>query len=360
MASFTRSFKPPSTLLSPRRRPGMPARTLSNSSDLSLTPSAGVAHQTDYFVDHPVSSAPSSPFLSPAVGAVTADRVQSTKGSPDISSGSSRSTSHPIAIELPKLRKFNPSGSTGTPPEPLSARGDLPGGYFPMHEDPKSRVHRPHPFFHDPSLSRHQRTSDSITMQAERARNSHASTSPPMDNTSAPLSSYIAPGFHDAPLPVGKYYPSNYEQQHPHLHSDGLQPAPFTDVTSSSKPDSNLLQPRLDPSRGDNPQLEMRRKMQQYQRDVIAQATMVLGESDKTGKSISLNGLSAKDIWRSGSASQKPLSPRLHPLGSPGPVTPMELESSGSGYVDRGVKSHSSLSNDSLAAPGARHTENLS
>ncbi|KAF5139081.1 hypothetical protein E5D57_002870 [Metarhizium anisopliae] len=80
MASFARSFKPPSALLSPRRRPGMPGRTLSNSSDLSLTPSAAAAHQTDYFVDQPVASAPSSPFMSPAPGAVAADGAQSTKG----------------------------------------------------------------------------------------------------------------------------------------------------------------------------------------------------------------------------------------------------------------------------------------
>ncbi|KID74361.1 uncharacterized protein G6M90_00g083320 [Metarhizium brunneum] len=359
MASFARSFKPPSALLSPRRRPGMPGRTLSNSSDLSLTPSAAAAHQTDYFVDQPVASAPSSPFMSPAPGAVAADGAQSTKGSPDLSVGSSRSNSNPIAIELPKLRKYNTSGSAGTPPEPLSARGDLPGGYFPMHEDPKSRIHRPHPFFHDAPLSRPQRTSDSITMQAERARTSHTAMSSSMANTSTPVSSYIAPGFHDAPVPMGKYYPSNYEQQHPQSDSDGPQPAPISDMASSSvKSNSDLPQRRPDPIRGDNPQLEMRRKMQQYQRDMIAQATMVLGASTKTGNGVSLNGLPAKDIWLSGPASQKPLSPRLHPLGSPGPVTPMELEASSSGYVDRGIKSHSPLSKDGLTPPGPRHSAN--
>ncbi|OAA35430.1 hypothetical protein NOR_08009 [Metarhizium rileyi] len=369
MASFARSFKPPSALLSPRRRPGMSGRTLSNSSDLSLTPSTVAAHQTDYFVDQPVASAPSSPFMSPSVGAVPADGPQSTREewyqltspltfaeTPDFSVDSSRSNSNPIAIELPKLKKFNSSGPACTPPEPLSARGDLPGGYFPMHEDPKSRVHRPHPFFHDPSLSRHQRVSDSITVQADRARTSSLTVmSSSATNTSTPVSSYIAPGFHDAPLPVGKYYPSNYEQEHPQLDSDHLRPAPFADATSSVKSDSDVAQLRRGPSPGDRSQMEIRRKMQQYQRDMIAQATMVLGASAKTGTGISLNGLPIKDVWLSGSASQKPLSPRLHPLGSPGPVTPMELESSCSGYVDKGMSSHSPLSKDGLVPPGAKY-----
>lgn len=228
-----------------------------------------------------------------------------------------------------------------------------------MHEDPKSRIHRPHPFSHDAPLSRPQRTSDSITMQAERARTSHTAMSSSMANTTTPVSSYIAPGFHDAPVPMGKYYPSNYEQQHPQSDSDGPQPAPISDMTSSSvKSNSDVPQLRPDPTRGDNPQMEMRRKMQQYQRDMIAQATMVLGASTKTGNGVCLNGLPAKDIWLSGPASQKPLSPRLHPLGSPGPVTPMELEASSSGYVDRGIKSHSPLSKDGLTPPGPRHPAN--
>ncbi|KAG8418546.1 hypothetical protein J3459_012380 [Metarhizium acridum] len=363
MASFARSFKPPSALLSPLRRPGMPGRTLSNSSDLSLSLTPEYRRGTPdglTLSTRPVSNRqPSLAIHVSCSWGRGSRRAQSTKGSPEISVGSSRSNSNPIAIELPKLRKFNTSGSARTPPEPLSARGDLPGGYFPMHEDPKSRVHRPHPFFHDPSVSRHQRTSDSITMQAERARTSHTAMSSSMANTSTPVSSYIAPGFHDAPVPMGKYYPSNYEQQHPQPNSGGLQPAPISDMASfSGKSNPDVPQLRPDPIRGDNPQMEMRRKMQQYQRDMIAQATMVLGASTKTGNDMSLNGLPAKDIWLSGPASQKPLSPRLHPLGSPGPVTPMELESSSSGYVDRGIKSHSPLSKDGLTPPGPRHPAN--
>lgn len=79
MASFARSFKPPPALLSPRCRPGMASRTLSSSSEFSLTPNTVTAHQTDYFVDRPVKSAPNTP-LSPTVGPVLEEGSQLTAG----------------------------------------------------------------------------------------------------------------------------------------------------------------------------------------------------------------------------------------------------------------------------------------
>lgn len=353
MTSFARSFKPPPALLSPRCRPGMASRTLSNSSELSLTPNTVTAHQTDYFVDRPVTSAPNTP-LSPTVGPVLEEGSQSTAGSPEVAANSARaSNSNPIAIQLPKLRKLS-SGPTCTPPEPLSARGDLPGGYFPLHEDPKGRVQRPHPFASESAHLRHSRASDSITMQAERARHPHVAMPASVTHSSTPVSSYIASGFHDAPQPLGKYYPSNYEHQHPQHDANHSRLAPVADLaTSSAKSDSHVPQSRPESSRIENPQMEMRRKMRQYQRDMIAQATMVLGASTRTASpGVSLNGLPIKDIELSGSTSLKPLSPRLHPLGSPGPVTPMELEASASNYVDLGMKSPPPLSRIGYAPPG--------
>lgn len=97
----------------------------------------------------------------------------------------------------------------------------------------------------------------------------------------------------------------------------------------------------------------MRRKMQQYQRDMIAQATMALGSSAKSTTSLSLNGLPIKDTWITGSSPHKPRSPRLDPLGSPGPVTPMELESAGSSYLEKGKSPVPPFSKDSLSAPRA-------
>ncbi|KAG5979049.1 hypothetical protein E4U55_005627 [Claviceps digitariae] len=342
MASFARSFKPPAALLSPRCRPGMTGRTLSNSSDLSLAPNTVSAHQTDYFVDHPVASPLNSSSLSPTVGSLLEERPQSIAGSPEVSSTTPRAnSSKPIPIEIPKPRRNFSSGPIGTPPpEPLSARGDRPGAYFPLHEDPRERVRRPHPFACEPAHLHQNWASDPITMQAERARSSHASMSASVTRSSTPVSCYIAPGFHDAPLPLGKYYPTNYEHQHAQQSNFPRSTLVSPSSTSSSVKSDHAPHARAESRRSENPHIDMRRRMQQYQRDMIAQAAMVLDSTTRAASpGVSLNGLPIKDIWLSGSMSNKPLSPRLHPLGSPGPVTPMELESSGGIYHDSGTRS---------------------
>ncbi|KAG6003944.1 hypothetical protein E4U21_001570 [Claviceps maximensis] len=340
MASFARSFKPSAALLSPRCRPVMTGRTLSNSSELSLAPNAVSAHQTDYFVDHPVTSIPNSSSLSPTVEPVLDEAPQSITGSREFPFNSPRANgSNPITIEIPKPRRDFSSGSTDTPPEPLSARGDLPGAYFPLHEDPKERVRRPHPFACESTHLHHNWVSDSVVMQAERARSPHATMSASVSHSITPVSSYIAPGFHDAPLPLGKYYPTNYEQKKSQqetriLHSTLAGPS---SAPSSVKSD-HASQAWAASRRSDNPQMEMRRRMLQYQRDMVAQATMVLGDTTRAASpGVSLNGLPIKDMWLSGTMSNKPLSPRLYPLGSPGPVTPMELESSDGSCLDPGT-----------------------
>ncbi|KAG6037825.1 hypothetical protein E4U41_004714 [Claviceps citrina] len=354
MASFARSFKPPAVLLSPRRRPGMTGRALSNSSELSLASNTVTAHQTDYFVDHPVASAPHTSSSSPTVGSFPEDGSPSIAGSPEPPFNSARASgTKPITIEIPKPRKFG-SGPACTPPEPLSARGDLPGAYFPLHEDPRGRIRRPHPFACESAHLRQVRASDSIAMQAERAQSSHASMSASVTHSSTPVSSYIAPGFHDAPLPLGKYYPTNYEQQHPQRESDYTRPSPLAHSASLTMESySHLPQVRPELPRGENPQLEMRRKMQQYQRDMIAQASMVLGATTRTASpGVSMNGPPVKDICLSGSMLNKPLSPRLHPLGSPGPVTPMELESGGSSHLNPRMQTPVPVSKGGLASTG--------
>lgn len=235
---------------------------------------------------------------------------------------------------------------------------DNDSGYFPLHEGPKSRVHRAHPFLQETAHSQQARGPDSITMQAERARNPHSARMASLSNTSTPVSSYIAPGFHDAPLPLGKYYPTNYEQLNPAPAPKSPRPAPAVDVVPSSmKPDSQLPRSRPETSRGDNPQLEMRRRMQQYQRDMIAQAAMGL---DRTTSSpgVALNGLPIKETWNAGSATHRPLSPKLHPLGSPGPVTPMELEANNSNYLDPALKLTSPLALGELKVSSADRTPN--
>jgi hypothetical protein len=52
------------------------------------------------------------------------ERLSGTPSAP--STPRSRSHARPIAIDLPQLKRFT-SAPARTPPEPLSARGDLPG-----------------------------------------------------------------------------------------------------------------------------------------------------------------------------------------------------------------------------------------
>ncbi|UNI22296.1 hypothetical protein JDV02_008196 [Purpureocillium takamizusanense] len=347
MSSFARSFKPPASYLSPVRRPGMPGRTISNSSDLSLTSNASGPAADDNSREQSV-SAPGTPYLG---GPEDDQRASSTKNSPDgfpFHSPRSAGHSRPIAIELPKLKKLASPSSVRTPPEPLSARGDLPGGYFPNHEDPKNRVHRPHPFTTSNEPRNPFILSDSVAMQADRRLpTSHPGLSSAMAApANLPVSSYLAPGFHDAPVPMGKYYPSNYERG---TRSNLQRQTRHPDETPSSiKSDSQVPQYKA----AATPEAETRRKMQQYQRDMIAQAAMALGGSSKAAKTsatVALNGVPLNDSLYT-SSPHKPASPRLDPLGSPGPVTPMDLDAGRVGYLDKGVDR---LSRDSMPPPGA-------
>lgn len=89
---------------------------------------------------------------------------------------------------------------------------------------------------------------------------------------------------------------------------------------------------------------EVRQKLLQYQRDMVTQATMaatdLLGPSKdgaKSGAAVSQRNAALQELRLSAPAPHKPISPRLLPLGSPGPVTPMELESGVSSYLDKAI-----------------------
>ncbi|KNA99992.1 hypothetical protein FOXG_18630 [Fusarium oxysporum f. sp. lycopersici 4287] len=264
------------------------------------------------------------------------DKEKSAPGTPSApSTPRSRSHVRPIAIDLPQLKRFT-SAPARTPPEPLSARGDLPGGYFPLHEDPNSRVHRPHPFQHHPDTRMSRLISESGPIYAD-SPTSHPAQSVVMSHSNTPVASYLAPGFHDHPVPMGKYYPSNYESRNG--AQSNLRPPLSGSVSSNVGSDSSAI-PRA--SSQSNPESELRRKLQQYQRDMIAQASMAANElisssaksGDKPG--LSLNDLPLRDSRFATPGCQKPLSPRLLPMGSPGPVTPMDLEAIGAGdYMSR-------------------------
>lgn len=170
------------------------------------------------------------------------------------------------------------------------------------------------------------------------------------DKSSAntPVASYIPSGAHDTSLPMGKYYPSNYEQRHasPVSQTPNMMPPPPTsgNLSSPVKSDSQLqTSVRLGES---IPRTDAKQRLQQYQRDMIAQARLaanqVLGDVPQgmatlPTATVSLNGVPLQSLQQFGMTSiHKPTSPRLLPLGSPGPVTPMDLEGGEGGYLDHG------------------------
>ncbi|KAF3349158.1 Transcriptional regulator CRZ1 [Verticillium dahliae VDG2] len=279
--------------------------------------------------------------------------------------------SNPITIELPAVRKFK-SGPSRTPPEPLSARGDVPGGYFPLHEDATARIHRPHPFA-GARKPRQQRIDPAIEPlvlpAAGGTSNLPAMTEPTTllaaksnePRSNLPVASYLPSGVRDTTLPMGKYYPSNYEKRnHPPHPTTSMEPTPVqprpvgvAGLSSSVKSESQVptvSNENFQTSRQDS---DVRRKLAQYQRDMIAQArlaaTEILGSSAKTTTApqpttatatVMLNGFPLAGMRHfAASGGGKPLSPRLLPLGSPGPVTPMDLEGGELGSVDRGCGS---------------------
>ncbi|KAF5624285.1 hypothetical protein F25303_11587 [Fusarium sp. NRRL 25303] len=352
MASFARTIKSP--YLSPRIRPSMPGRSMSTNSDQANPPqsprSGEIIGEFDLSGRNTPAIPPQRPNelqdgffdlddIEPRTSYFSDDNERSAPGTPSAPSAPStpRSRSHvrPIAIDLPQIRRFT-SAPARTPPEPLSARGDLPGGYFPLHEDPNSRVHRPHPFQHHPDTRMSRLISESGPIYAD-SPTSHPAQSAVMSHSNTPVASYLAPGFHDHPVPMGKYYPSNYESRNG--AQSNLRPPLSGSVSSNVGSDSSAIPNASSLSKQET---ELRRKLLQYQRDMVTQTSMAANElisssaksGDKPG--LSLKDLSFRDSRFATPGCQKPLSPRLLPIGSPGPVTPISLETVGNGdYMSR-------------------------
>jgi hypothetical protein len=156
----------------------------------------------------------------------------------------------------------------------------------------------------------------------------------PSSRTHIPVTSYVPSGLHDIPLPVGKYYPSNYEQrQKQSHHSSRSGTRPSTAVGPSSvKSDTVVPQINKTDPRG-RPDSEAKMRLLQYQRDMITQAQLAKQRLEDGGSSTSLGaaGHHGARLPKAGSP-RGPISPRLQPLGSPGPVTPLALEGA-DGYL---------------------------
>ena len=281
------------------------------------------------------------------------------------------SKSRPIAIERPSGRRRADSIPAPEPiplEPPLSARGDIAGyatpsalfsrssiadfpeysGYFPLHEDPDARLHIPHPFHADTNMARRA----SHARAAESSRVTASTTSPAPDT---PLSSYLPSGHHhDVVVPLGKYYPSNWEKRHgkaplPHpVHSSTPpHPAATTTTSPSSSHHHHHHRPHHHHHHTDQPRpaSDAKRRLQQYQRDMVAQAAMagnaVLANSPFTAtapSSLGGGGGGSLPLAKAQRAvdllqAYRPVSPVLRPVGSPGPVTPMSLEQDGDCYL---------------------------
>jgi hypothetical protein len=148
----------------------------------------------------------------------------------------------------------------------------------------------------------------------------------PPESTSTsntPVTSYMPLGDQSSPLPMGKYYPSNYERRKDEKRKSKNRrptsdPAVFNSVKSESQVPTLHQTSNMGHSRNES---EAKRRLQQYQRDMIAQATIALNGGNLNQATLS----SLKSLGFSSTA--KPSKPRLGPARSPGPViTPMELE----------------------------------
>lgn len=168
----------------------------------------------------------------------------------------------------------------------------------------------------------------------------------PMQSRShTPVTSYVPSGLHDAHLPLGKYYPSNYEakqrqsNQHTPPSSRNSSRPSSSARPSSVKSDTAVPQFNRSDSSRSRSDSDAKRRLQQYQRDMVAQATQAARQiASGQGASAHLAAAHGVPVQKFQLGTHRPVSPRLQPLGSPGPVTPMELEGHGGdgGYLSRG------------------------
>ncbi|EGS22664.1 uncharacterized protein CTHT_0011370 [Thermochaetoides thermophila DSM 1495] len=236
----------------------------------------------------------------------------------------------PIPIVLPRRRVDLTSKAAVTPDPPLSARGDIPGAYFPLHEDPRSRVKIPHPF-----------REGATTPHGESA--SHApverNTAPDLEEGESPMT--VTPtGSPQFPFPssIGAFPPPTPSPTTLPASGDLLErrygwpaaPSLITSHPAGSDRPQTMRQSRSD----------ARHRLLQYQRDMVTQMSMAaqvaLTRADTTKTRIETgradgetsdvgNALIVARARLTAASVVRPDSPQLRPLSSPGPVTPISL-----------------------------------
>ena len=211
--------------------------------------------------------------------------------------------SAPIPIPVPRLKE-----DLDCPITPLSARGDgRPSAYLGRSLKPK--------YMNSPDNSRH------VNYFSDSSDSSASSTKKPQrDVPKSPLS----PSMPLAPISLRGQDPA------PHPTALRLPPLPrFHPATyESASPENTAHTSRKSRPNGHGRQYsDAKQQIYRYQRDIVANATRAARLT-----------LSPKDI-------ESPSSPRLHPIGSPGPVTPLALESEVDYLMARDTGSRSSTKN---------------
>ena len=226
---------------------------------------------------------------------------------------------HSTPIPIPARPK------SSRPSTPLTARAEE-GNYFPSsyYITPR-KPHFPgslrsHPLQNE-SPTNVSQNSPSVAQfySPARSSNMHSSQESPMYTPTSPLS----PTMPASPVPSAHHARANARRASlaANLNLSSLprfHPANFVskESPSSTSPRTSLRSSHAPYAH--RPYSEAQAKLQQYQRELVASAT----RSSRAATS-SADGV-------------KPSSPRLHPLGSPGPVTPMMLEGQGD-YMIAGV-----------------------
>ncbi|KAI9701375.1 MAG: hypothetical protein M1820_006466 [Bogoriella megaspora] len=105
----------------------------------------------------------------------------------------------------------------------------------------------------------------------------------------------------------------------PRFHPANFPSSQHVSAGSTPSTGVNGLQPPVSPRQNHRQYSDVQKQLYAYQKDIIATAM-------RTSQATTPNGLS-----------NKPDSPRLEPLGSPGPVTPLMLEEQ-AGYLVAGVR----------------------
>lgn len=160
-----------------------------------------------------------------------------------------------------------------------------------------------------------------------------------------PIISYVPTGHHDMPMPLGKYYPSNYEaarsRQNSSQNTSRSSGTSLAPPSSSRRPSSSSTRSANGGAPRGRTESDAKRLLQQYQRDMIAHSSLqgsrsVATSTGSTG-AFKLAAAHGADVKILQAGSKQAASPRLQPLASPGPVTPMELGApSDGGYMTLG------------------------